>query len=922
MKDSNSQTADNDQRIAPAEPVVLTTKIAVPSRRTALVDRSRLTERIRFGRQHSRLTVIVAPAGFGKTTLARQWTAAEGDPVAWVSLDGGDNDPIRFLTYVTMAIRRVSPGFGESVLSLLRSPQPPLREVLVTALLNALCEAESPLSLVLDDYHLIGETSVHETVTSLLEHLPPHVHLILSSRVDPPLPIARFRARGELTELRTSDLRCAEPEIRGFLADVMGLSLNDQQVNALAERTEGWMAGLQLAGLSLRNRTDPEAFIAAFTGSNRYIVDYLGEEVLRQQSEEMRHFLYRTAILDRLHGPLCEAVVGDLRPGEGQAILERMEATNLFLVALDDNRRWYRYHHLFGDMLRARLLQESEGEQAELHRRAMEWYENAGLTEPAIVHALSGRRYEDAVRLLESSIRELWFRGEGFTSQRWLAGLPEEYLRRSPALLLFRARYFVVAAQSDLLRTALEEAAQALGPDGGDNPYLRAEYKSLRAFESGFCDRNEETIRLAEEALTDLPEDATMWRSVMQVLLAAVYVEQGEVSRALTLCRTAAEECERIRDPQVASVSRAFVGFLQESQGRLTAAEATYHEALAFARSCRTERLPMSCGAYSGLGSVALQRNDLATSGGYLQTSYELATEIEASDARYRVCYLKILQHLADGDHEAGGHVVENLMAFARKRPLSHARHLSEGIAACFHLGCGHLAEVEKWERQVREANGISDDDTLYAFLARRPGPPSVHSGDIMAMNLIRLREAQGNDAVARRLAERFCAEREAQGRSGSALPIRLLLAVLRHRQGDEAAALTTLLPVLTLSRQEGHLRVFSEVGACLIPILRLATEQGPETEQASRLLRSLHTQPVVSAPPSHPTVSVPDLLTEREIEVLRLVAGGLSNQDIAERLFLSVGTVKRHVHNIFGKLEVDSRLAAISRARENGISV
>ena len=424
------------------------------------VPRPRLTERLNEG-LHRKLTLISAPAGFGKTTLLGEWVAGCERPAAWLSLDEGDNDPTRFLAYLVAALQTIAPNIGEGVLGVLQSPQPPPTESVLTALLNEMATVEDDLVLVLDDYHVIDARAVDDALTFLLEHLPPRMHLIIATREDPHLPLARLRARGQLTELRAADLRFTPSEAAEFLEPVMGLGLSAEDIAALEDRTEGWIAGLQLAALSMRGREDVAGFIRAFAGDNRYIVDYLVEEVLQRQPERIRSFLLQTSILERLSGPLCDAVTGQER---SNALLEALERGNLFVVPLDDKRHWFRYHHLFADVLHAHLMEEQPDQAPTLHRRASEWYEQNGSPADAIRHALAAEDFERAASLVELAALEMLGSGPEATLFGWLEALPDELVRSRPVLSVYYAFADWVTSVLEAAEARLQDAERWLDP--------------------------------------------------------------------------------------------------------------------------------------------------------------------------------------------------------------------------------------------------------------------------------------------------------------------------------------------------------------------------------------------------------------------------------------------------------------------------
>src|ERR687889_2492263 len=440
---------------------ILATKLYVPPPRPKAVPPPRLIERLDEG-LHRKLILVCAPAGFGKTTLLGEWVAALPRPAAWLSLDEGDNDPARFLSYLVAALRTIAPSMGEGLLDALGSPQSPPTESILTALLNEMAALAEDSVFVLDDYHVIHATAVDDALTFLLEHLPPRVKLVIATREDPPLPIARMRARGQLSELRAADLRFILTEAAGFLEGAMGLKLSAEEMAALEERTEGWIAGLQLAALSMRGREDVSGFIAAIKGSSRYVLDYLAEEVLRRQPEDIRAFLLQTSILDRLSGPLCDAITD--RAG-GQEMLERLERTNLFTIPLDEERRWYRYHHLFSEFLRDRLHRIQPDQELRLHRKASSWYEHNGLVREAVDHALTAADLETATRLVEENFRAMLAHGEATLLLNWMEALPEELLRSRPRLCIPRAWAWLLTGKLEAAELCVQDLERMLDAD-------------------------------------------------------------------------------------------------------------------------------------------------------------------------------------------------------------------------------------------------------------------------------------------------------------------------------------------------------------------------------------------------------------------------------------------------------------------------
>jgi LuxR family transcriptional regulator, maltose regulon positive regulatory protein len=510
---------------------LVTTKLRVPRTRPTLVARPRLREALAIGEGRS-LTLVSAPAGFGKTTLLAEWLGDRSEderPAAWFSLDEGDNDPTRFLTYLAITLQKIEGGIGEGVLASLRSPQLPPVEAVVGALINELADVSGEITVVLDDYHLIDSEPVHEATAFLLEHLPENAHLVISGRTDPPLPLPKLRARDQIVELRAADLRFAPEEATAFLNNVMGLDLSAGDVAALEEVTEGWVAALQLAALSMRDRGDVLGFVESFSGSNRHVLDFLAEEVLERQPEGVREFLLTTSVLGRMTAPLCDALTG--RVG-GQEMLEKLERENLFVVPLDDERRWYRYHHLFADFLRGSLTRERPGLVGELHLRASGWYDDNGLIAEAIGHAFSTSDHEHAARLVEKGIKETWRRGEFPTVLRWLEALPTEAKRRRPRLFPAHALALTLTGRPDDVESLLKEAERATEAAGEDRRFLLGFASAVRSWRARLRGDAHEAVDLARQALSLLPAEDLPQRNLAAICLGDALRITGDLTAA------------------------------------------------------------------------------------------------------------------------------------------------------------------------------------------------------------------------------------------------------------------------------------------------------------------------------------------------------------------------------------------------------
>jgi LuxR family transcriptional regulator, maltose regulon positive regulatory protein len=613
------------------------TKLRPSQARPELVARPRLTAKLE--RESGRkLTLISAPAGFGKTTLLVEWLKgrADGDhSVAWVSLDEGDNDPVRFLSYLVAALRRtVGEGFGEGVLAALRSPEPPRMEAVLGAFVNELDDLPGEIAVVLDDYHVIDSESVHRIVSFLLERLPEGVHIVISGRVDPPLPLARLRTRGQMSELHAADLRFKPEEAAAFLSDVMGLNLSAGDVAALEQVTEGWIAALQLAALSMRERKDISGFIRSFSGSHRDVFDFLAEEVLQRQTDQVQTFLLETSILDRLSGPLCDALTGR---NNGQRTLERLERENLLVVPLDDDRVWYRYHHLFADFLRGRLRRESPERTVELHLRASEWYEENALVAEAVNHALSAGDHERAARLMESGVGQTWYRGEVMTLLDWLRKLPKEAMLRRPLLVVWYAAALMLVGRFDGVESLLREAESAVGAfgeGGGEEPQLRADEAdpqhvlataaAVRSLHARLQGDPQGAIEHARRSLALLPEDNLDPRPFAALCLAEAYRAADDLVAANATFAETAELGRTAGHDYIALTAMGSLAYLRMAQGRLREAEVSLRQALGFAAERGAGLLPAVGRVRIAMGEFLYERDDLEGSERELTLGTEL----------------------------------------------------------------------------------------------------------------------------------------------------------------------------------------------------------------------------------------------------------------------------------------------------------
>ena len=928
-------TADNQLQERPRQStnanLLLLTKLAVPSARPFLVPRSLLSTHLEEGLGR-RFILVSAPAGFGKSTLLSAWASemsGSGRPIAWLSLDSGDNDPARFWRYFITAVDKLQPGSAETALALLGSPQAPPIEAILTTLLNELVGLSTDTVLVIDDYHLIESPAIHEALTFFIDHLPPRMHLVIATRADPPLPLPRLRARGEMTEIRADDLRFTPEESGLFLNRVMGLELSAEDIVELERRTEGWVAGLQMAALAMRDHADVPGFIAAFTGSNRHVVDYLAEEVLGRQPEELRTFLLQTSILDRTCAPLCNAVTGHT---DGQTTLERLEQANLFVIPLDDERRWYRYHHLFADVLRQHLNQEHPDHVPELHKRASGWFEEEGLVPEAIDHALAAQDWERTVRLIETSGMAIVLSRQVQTMLGWIEEIPEELVRERPILCTIHAIALVFLNRPDAAEARLQQAEWRLRgtPTTEETRAILGRAAVIRAAVARFSGDLERCVEFARKALELLPEteSTARERAAASTNVALAFEVTGDVSPANERLLEEARAAFRASGAPIALLrSINFLARLRTLQGRLRAAAATYEEATA-AVSGRDEVREVggnSAAYYVGLGDIRREWNDLDGAERYLGRAVGLvsgALTVDADTATHGYLSLARVQQ-ARGLHADALATLQEIADLARQRdffPLLIAR--GESVRTRLALIQDDLPAAVRWT----EASGLGATD--------EPSYPREEQ----YLTLVRVLVAQGrldpmgshlDDALG--LLDRLLGAAEGGGRMGSVIEMLALRALALQARHETSEALAALERSLVLAEAEGYVRLFLDEGtpmkALLLALLRARRKGGRGAKLLTfltyvrRLLAAFESPHTSTEPPVEPASNanrpLPDPLTAREWEVLELIADGLSNPEIASRLFIATSTVKGYVHSLLRKLEVDSRTKAISRAHE-----
>ena len=867
---------------------ILATKLYVPPSQPKVVPRPRLIERLNEG-MHRRLTLVSAPAGFGKTTLLSEWLAGCERPPAWLSLDEGDNDPTRFLSYLVAALQTIAPNIGEGVLGVLQSPQPPPTESILTALLNEIDTVPDDFVLVLDDYHVIDAEHVDGALAFLIEHLPPRMHLIISTREDPSLPLARLRVRGQLIELRAADLRFTPSEAAEFLGGVMGLDLTEEDIAALETRTEGWIAGLQLAAISMRGHEDATGFIESFTGSHHFVLDYLVEEVLGQQPESVQAFLLRTSVLDRLCGSLCDAVLLD-PSSSGQETLEYIEHANLFLVPLDDERRWYRYHHLFAELLRQRLLQgavSSTGDVDDLHGRASQWYEENGLEVEAFRHAAAANDVERAERLIEGKGVPLYFRGTVAPVLKWLESLPKTELDARPSLWVMYASVLLL-----IDHTAVEQRLQAAeaalrGTEPNDRTRdLVGRIASMRATLAVIGHDAETIIAQSRRALEHLHPDNLPIRTATTWTLGHAHHLQGNRAAASRAYDEVISTGKSSGDSVYTIAATINLGQLQEADNRLSLATRTYRRVLKLAGD---PPQPIACEACLGLARIAYQWNDLVAAEQHGQQFIQLTRQMGSVDsfASYDVFLARL--KLARGDVAGAVAILTRAEEFVRQHNF------------LFRMPDVATAQVLALLRQnnLAEAAHLAETHDLPISRAR------VHL-------------ARGDTSAALALLEPLRRQMEAKGWQDEQLKVMVLQAVTLQAHGEEDEAAQILRDALALAEPGGFIRIFVDEGTQMARLLSEAAARGIMPGYTGRLLAAFEAEERKSEAKSYlpPAQPLTEPLSQRELEVLRLIAKGLSNREIGERLFLAVDTVKGHNRRIFGKLSVQRRTEAVAKAR------
>lgn len=885
---------------------LLATKISIPPVREKRVLRPRLIARLEAGLSR-RLTLISSPAGFGKTTLLSEFAADCDVPVAWFSIAMDDNDPTRFLAYVIGALDSIERGFGDSLLPMPQTPKPEPLEPLLTVMINAIAEEFPPHVLILDDYHLIEEATIHQAMAYLLEHQPEQMHTMIATRADPDLPLSRLRARDQLLEIREKDLRFTDHETAEFLTGVMGLELGKEQLSTMEKRTEGWAVGLQLAALSLQEQADQEDFFRSFAGSSRYILDYLGQEVLDNQTSEVRDFLLRTSILDRLSASLCESLTGSKN---SQEILEYLEGHHLFILPLDQERIWYRYHRLFQDFLFKSLSETGSSEIPALHVKASNWFESQGYIDQAIDHAINAGEHQHAVELIEETAESRLMRSESSAIIRWVEALPEGVILSNPSLCLIKAWAIMLRGgpveEMDRCLVIVERASVA-------DPLLGSAH-ALRAFQSSMKGDAQASLEQSQRALALLPEDDVFLRSMVADNLGLVYLMLGDFSGSIESFNQAVELSHQAGNQMIAVGALCNMAGIWMLQGQLKRAWSANQQALEIATDSRGRRLPVAGKALLGLGEIAREWNDLDAATGYLNEGLELFKSF--GELGSVVSYLSLAHiEVIRGDLQAA------------QETLNHARQLAaEFKASAMDDEIVDAYQAQLWILQGRKeqaVNWIAENNLEGRFWENLSQPRFDPVWEIHGQTLAKVYLNQGEPDLALKLIEPMLDVAETSKRLRTIIRILAIKAVIFESKGDSDSALEILERALNLAEPEGFVRTILDEGELIVHLLNKAISKGIYPEYAKRLLAAaLQLKPVQT--PIKSDLGKQEVLLEplsvREIEVLQLIANGLSNQEIANQLHISLSTVKGHTSNIYGKLGVHKRTQAVSRAVELGI--
>ena len=882
---------------------ILSTKLSVPPLRPHLVDRPQLFERLdaglRLGRQ---LTLIAAMAGSGKTTLASAWLQRIDRPVGWLALDRDDNDPVRFATQLIDVLQRIDSGIGQAARSILEAQHPPAPEVLTAVLINDIAATSTTFVLALDDFHVIQAPAVYSMIAFLLDHQPLQLHVVLLTREDPPLPLPRLRARGQMTELRTEDLRFTSAEIARFLGQIHGLTLDAELLAVLEARTEGWIAGVQLAALALQERDDPAEYIQAFSGSHRYVIDYLAEDVLQRLPDDLRAFLRQTAILDRLTAPLCDAVTGRTDSAD---CLARLQQANLFIIPLDERREWYRYHPLFAEFLCSALRTE---EHPALHRRAAQWYRAHGFLEEAVGQALASNDRELAADLIAQAAGRAIQQGQLTTLLGWLSALPDAQVRTNADLATYKGWILWLIGQADAAASYAQSAEACLELDAP--PATRGRLHGLRA---SLADPDAGSLRLFQEALTILGDTDPLFRNLVLLHVAYTQLVYYDAAEMIHIFHALAELGESGGGQLVAAVALSRLAMALHIHGKRRQALGICQQAIERFVDGHGRPLPVAALVYIMAGRLAYAANDLARAAQQLETGLNLARRLGLAMAIAEGQEALARLQFARGQPTAALATIADARAFAAQMLVrGFADHLA-AIETEFQLRLGDRAAAERWAETVGQVWAAPSPAT-----SALPLTYGSYSRWLLAQR--RPQEA----LVVLASVERWARAGE---RYGHLVHIHILQALAYRELCDIRQALACLSAAVDMAAPEDERRVFLDQGRAVMELLPGARSAAPVFVDGLLAAFQGESNPVEAAQPLTQVVqpatapaepvSLLEPLSQREGEILRLVETGLPNEAVAQMLVIASGTVKKHLDNIYGKLGVHNRTEAVARARQ-----
>jgi LuxR family maltose regulon positive regulatory protein len=902
---------------------ILTTKLNIPKPRPQVVLRHRLISRLDDGLVQ-KLTLISAPAGFGKTTLTSEWVRHLDRSVSWLSLDESDNDLIHFLSYFIAALQRLGENIGQDELKRLRSPHPPAIEEILISIINQINALSENVVFILDDYHLISTQAIHEAVTYFLDHMPENMHLVIVSRADPPLPLARLRGRGDVAELRQIDLRFTVDEANDFLQDVMGLGIQAEDVRALNSRTEGWVAGLQMAAVSLQGQEDISNSVRIFTGSNRYILDYLLEEVLQRQPEGIQKFLLQTSILDRLTSSLCDAIfteTGDwgievrdrlqspIINLHSQTILEHLENSNLFIFPLDDHRQWYRYHRLFRDLLRKRLQQFSPDLIPDLHQRACDWFEHTGMLSDAIEHALNAHDFDRAARLMEQVGEEMLMRSEVGTFNRWLQRLPDEILDDWPYLKLFHAWLLILTGAS---KEEIESHLNDLGEQGG---VLSARVAAIRAYLAVYQGDLSSAWELSHVAWEQLPEEDLFLRGILSLIFGISLLAKGDVEAGIESLSNVLQASQEVDNVMVGTITISHLARLRMRAGHLKEAQDIYQRAIDLAKDENGHHLPIAGEAFMGLGEILLQWNDLEKAEEFVLKGIqhtEAWSNVAALEGYLALARIRQAQNRGDE--------VAPLIEKARELALQFETTTLDDIMvdlyeAKLFLAQGDLEAAIAWIKERNVEDFLDSEQWI-----EQAGNFHEHLRKYELIILSRILIAKNEPQRALEILIPLLSAMKELHRTDLILEILILQAIAQQAAGDLKEAMRMIKEALSIGEKANYIRIFIDGGSVVAKLIYEASQQGVLPEYCGKLLNAFPDPNQNDLPTGTSEAELIEPLSPRESEVLTLISEGLTNREISERLFLTLGTVKVHTRNIYGKLCVNNRTQAVARARSIGI--